>query len=56
MMATNKLKKVVMSLSFTKMIDDNGRLCPGKKECVLLGHKVYKQKRLNIVFFEWVIC
>lgn len=26
--------------------DDNSRLCPGKKECVSLGHKVYKQKRL----------
>uniref|UniRef100_A0A6P7GVN1 Uncharacterized protein LOC114343446 n=1 Tax=Diabrotica virgifera virgifera TaxID=50390 RepID=A0A6P7GVN1_DIAVI len=26
--------------------DENSRLCPGKKECVSLGHKVYKQKRL----------
>lgn len=26
--------------------DENSRLCPGKKECVSLGNKVYKQKRL----------
>lgn len=26
--------------------DDNSQICPGKKECVSLGHKVYKQKRL----------
>jgi hypothetical protein len=26
--------------------DENSRLCPGKKECVSLGHKVYEQNRL----------
>ena len=29
--------------------DENSRVCPGKKDCISIGNKVYKQKRLLLL-------